>query len=219
MAIYTSNRVFNSLSSANEVNDLLSIDGMTLDLLEKYDAYCYRKMIKQRTGRTASTDSMRSKVYEAEFRFQRRVPSIEFSTFRQAERYLNKVLKSKTWEKVAANPKKKVWLAEAAANTRSFAGRAHGGGKIELHKRHGMNEYTLLHEMAHQAGHWHHDVGFRQCVLKLVSRFMGRDAAKVLKEEFKYQRLKLTISDNIQSPEAWLKSYFKMKAVRSVRMG
>jgi hypothetical protein len=60
----------------------------------------------------------------------------------------------------------------------------------------------------------HHDVSFRQTLIKLVSRFMGVAAAKALKGEFKKAGLKMSVRSKILSPEAWLDSVNKMKKLR-----
>ena len=61
----------------------------------------------------------------------------------------------------------------------------------------------------------HHDVGFRQDLVKLVSRFLGVKYAKQLKAEFKERKLKMSVSKNVLSPQDWLDNYNKMAAMRS----
>jgi len=78
----------------------------------------------------------------------------------------------------------------------------------------GMDAYTLLHEMAHCAGHMHHDVSFRQCILRLTSRFIGVEAAKFLKKCFKEQGLKMSVRQGLKSPEEWLVGYQRLAAAR-----
>jgi hypothetical protein len=63
----------------------------------------------------------------------------------------------------------------------------------------------------------HHDVGFRICLLKLVSRFLGREQAQELKSQFKARKLKVTISNNIKSPEQWFKTYERLESARAAR--
>jgi len=74
---------------------------------------------------------------------------------------------------------------------------------------------VVLHELAHTAGHMHHDVGFRQTLVKLISRFLGTDVAKELKRQFRSRKIKMTVSQTIQSPGKWLENYRKMAAMRS----
>ena len=78
-------------------------------------------------------------------------------------------------------------------------------------------EYTVIHEFAHLCGNMHHDIGFRRDVIKLASRFMGTAFAKILKAEFKKAKLKVTVPQNIKSPEKWLEDYKKMAALRAKR--
>ena len=78
-----------------------------------------------------------------------------------------------------------------------------------------MNKWVVLHELAHTAGHMHHDVPFRQALVKLISRFLGTEVAKELKRQFRQRKVKMTVSQNIQSPEKWLENYNKMAAMRS----
>jgi hypothetical protein len=52
-------------------------------------------------------------------------------------------------------------------------------------------------------------------VIRLVSRFMGTDAAKELKAQFRKRKLKLSMSQP-RSPESWFKSYKRMEEMRNV---
>jgi len=196
-------------------NDLRAQDDRWTDeVLMKYSSYLIKRNSQANGGRLCSTqDSQRSKVYQSEWAFQRKFGNgQEFKTMKQAERYLQKVMRSKAWEKLADGKRCYLGTIQGRANQRT-AGRAHYGGRIELSPA-GMNEYTLLHELAHQSGNMHHDVGFRQDLLALVSRFMGREAAGMLKAEFKERKLKLTIP-KAKAPEAWLESYYRAQKMRA----
>jgi hypothetical protein len=80
-----------------------------------------------------------------------------------------------------------------------------------------MNKWVVLHELAHTAGHMHHDVPFRQTLVKLISRFLGTEVAKELKRQFRARKVKMTVSQVIMSPEKWLDNYNKMAALRAKR--
>jgi len=78
-----------------------------------------------------------------------------------------------------------------------------------------MNEYVLLHELAHSSGNMHHDISFRKDLLRLVSRFIGRDAAKILKEEFKNAGLKMSRKASILDPVEWNRRQERLVILRS----
>jgi hypothetical protein len=104
---------------------------------------------------------------------------------------------------------------KASKNAR-VAGQASYFG-VALRPNHGTNKYVIIHELAHTAGNMHHDVGFRQTLVKLVSRFLGVQMAKDLKKEFRSRKLKMSVSQNIMSPLKWLESYQRMENMRSKR--
>ena len=184
--------------------------GMTSYEIEKYAKYYRQKKKVSRLGRRANTDSEISKVYESEFSFIRKVKIKKFKDIKQADQRLKQITSSKLWEQLTGGKKCRLEL-----NTRltSYGGMSFPGGKIELSKC-GLDEYTLIHELAHQTRNsMHHGVQFRINLLKLVSRFMGTEMAKLLKGEFKKRKLKLSIPEP-RSPESWYKSYQHMEMVR-----
>lgn len=186
--------------------------GFTPDEIVGYFAYIKRKQTLRRnakSGRTSSShyDTGMSRVYVAEEAFLQLYGknNIEdYATIKDAQKFANRVLKSKTWKKVRLNKRNIVKL-EAMKNMGERA-RVHAtshGGKIRMSPT-ALNKYTLIHELAHEAGTAHHDVGFRKILVALVSRFIGRDAAKLLKSSFKSSGLKMTISTKIKPPKEWL---------------
>jgi len=105
-----------------------------------------------------------------------------------------------------------------------IAGRA-WGHHIELNTTRGLddlpiglNQYVLLHELAHSVGNMHHDTEFRIDLLKLVSRFIGKEQATYLKKCFKEKKLKLSISKNVLNPDAWMKMKLRMEKAREKRV-
>ena len=80
-----------------------------------------------------------------------------------------------------------------------------------------MNEYTVLHELAHCVGHWHHGRSFRQCLLKLVSRFMSAADAQFLKEEFKAGKLSVGNARKPMSFDQWVAAKTRMEKMRNER--
>lgn len=215
--IFTQNHCFAGHSEVEEVNELLAVPGMTMELAEKYSQYIARKARVKKTGRSNGSyrDSNRQKVYESEWAFQKQVEIKKFATFKDAERRMKQIMNSKLWKELAGG--KFVYLEQKRdmGGRSRTAGRAHSGGKIDLCPSSGMDEYTLLHELAHQAGAMHHDVKFRKILLRLVSRFMGTEAASILRKEMRSRGLKLTLNTSVKSPEDWLKSYLKVTEARS----
>lgn len=189
-------------------------EGWSPTLIQKYCNYASARQRQVSTGRTAISDSGKTKTYKAEWKFQSKYKYDikDFDNLKEAERFMKRVLKSKLWaELCGGNPK--IPSLEVAGFRGRTAGRAYGW-KIQLCARNGMDAYTLLHEMAHCAGHMHHDVSFRQCIVRLTSRFIGAEPAKFLKKCFKEQGLKMTIRQSIQEPDAWLTQYKRLQVAR-----
>lgn len=182
------------------------------EVIQKYVNYLQKKQRVVKTGRTAYNDSGRSKTYKAEWKFQRKYHDTikEFTTDKQVIAYTKRVLKSKLWNDMTGGKQVSVNVKTIGHRT---AGRAYGS-HIEINKMNGMDQYTLLHELAHCAGHMHHDVSFRQCILKLTSRFIGTEASKYLKACFKEQKLKMSVRQSYKSPEEWLIGYERLACAR-----
>jgi len=207
-------------SSTDAYQAALATGVMNNDLANKYANYFQKKSRAIRTGRlqASGVDSGRSKVYSAEFAVQRKYPdSSQNMTEKEATRYFKRIIKSKTYQNLCgSNGRTSPTLRfMKASSSPRVAGTAGWNGVVSLRPHCGTNKYTILHELAHTAGNMHHDVGFRVTVVKLVSRFLGTQMAKDLKKEFKSRKLKMTVSQNIQSPLKWLESYQKMAAMRS----
>jgi len=189
------------------------------DTIMKFLDYVNKKETLIKTGRKNgkySRDSDKSKVYSAEFKYERTYgQGKKFKNLEEAQKYCDKVLASKTWKKISTAGVRNIALAEMSGSR--TAGRA-WDHNIDLNRRSGLNQYVLLHEMAHSAGNMHHDVRFRITLLKLVSRFMSSENANYLKGCFKAKKLKVTESSNIKSPEVWKKGYDRLAAARKERM-
>lgn len=182
-----------------------------VDLIQKYVNYYNKRERKVASGRTAYNDSCKTKTYKAEWVFEA-VMSDSFKYFKtekQAIAYVQRITKSKLWKDLTGGKQ----ISVNFMNSNRLAGCARGNS-ISLSRNGGMNSYVILHELTHCAGHMHHDVSFRQTLLKMVSRFIGREAAKVLKGQFRAQGLKMSIRSNIQTPNEWLISYEKMTRIR-----
>jgi putative metallohydrolase (TIGR04338 family) len=196
----------------------LKKSGWSYEQISKYEAYVQRRMLIKRTGRSAFSDSQKNKVYSAEHAFEAKFQSTvrkfkQFSDYNEAEKYLKKVLASKTWQKLTDRTNITLIEKRDMGNRSRTAGVAYYN-KIQLCPRYGMNEYVLLHELAHCAGHMHHDVSFRKTLLKLVSRFIGIEAAAMLKAEFKSKNLKMARKSTVLTPEQWIASVEKIKIMK-----
>ena len=188
-----------------------------------YQAYLAKQSAKQNKGEN-SADSERMKTYRAEWRFQANFGSgREFESIAEVQKYVNKVTKSKTFTKLVIEGStierlfttNEVRVAAKSRNTgRGSAGLA-SPGRITLDTLVGMNEYTVLHELAHCVGHWHHGRSFRKALLALVSRFMGRATASFLKDEFKAGKLSYGNARKPLSFEQWVESKTRMEKMRN----
>ena len=153
-------------------------------MADTYKDYLKEHRRRQNKGAYGKYSEMQ-KVYESEWAVKG-LHGEKLESMREAEKYMNRVLKSKTWSKLSR--RKHIALVEMRDVSGGCAARAEYGGIIKIKPKH-LNKYVLLHEMAHQAGHMHHGRSFRQCVLKLTSQFMGREKANALKAEFKKRKL------------------------------
>ena len=197
----------------------LKSKGWDDDTIMKFLDYVNKKETLIKTGRKNgkySRDSDKSKVYSAEFKYERTYgQGKKFQNLEEAQKYCDKVLASKTWKKISTAGVKNIALAEMTGSRTMGRAWSHN---IDLNRRSGLNQYVLLHEMAHSAGNMHHDVRFRITLLKLVSRFMSSENADYLKACFKEKKLKVTESSNIKSPEVWKKGYDRLAAARKEKM-
>jgi hypothetical protein len=199
----------------------MAVGKMGHDLAMKYADYFSKKQKAIKTGRLQNSyvDSGRNKVYKSEWATEAKFPEVKKSmTEKEITKFFKRVVKSKTYqtlsEKGNSNPKLE-FMKTVNYNAR-IAGQA-TYGKIRLQPSCGMNKWVVLHELAHTAGHMHHDVPFRQTLVKLISRFLGTEVAKELKRQFRARKVKMTVSQVIMSPEKWLDNYNKMATLRAKR--
>ena len=90
------------------------------------------------------------------------------------------------------------------------------GWSVVLDSKAGLDEYTLLHELAHCLGHMHHGRSFRRALLELVGAFIGADAKKILKEEFAKRKLKCGKARQPLTYTQWKAARNKMEKIRNV---
>lgn len=194
--------------------------------IQKYLDYLNKKQTLINTGRKHghySRDSDRSKVYKAEFKYERTYGrGLEFANIAMAQKYCDKILASATWKKMSkGRVSENLAISLGTMRGSRIAGRA-WGHHIELNTTRGLddlpiglNQYVLLHELAHSVGNMHHDTEFRIDLLKLVSRFIGKEQATYLKKCFKEKKLKLSINRKVMAPEQWRKMSQRMSKARS----
>jgi len=197
---------------------------------DQYNEYLRNHLNKQNKGERGR-DSERLKTYRAEWAFGKTNGyGIEFESIEQVQKYINKVTKSKTYSKLwieAYESRKnkdfgailrgtKVSVAAKKRNGSGNAGVAYvSENRIVLDTKTGMNEYTVLHELAHCVGHAHHGRSFRQVLVKLTSRFMGTEAAKNLKSEFKKSKLSYGDARKPMTFDQWMASKTRMEKMRN----
>ena len=199
----------------------MALPKMGHELANKYADYFAKKQKAIKTGRLQNSyvDSGRNKVYKSEWATEAKFPECKQSmSEKEITKFFKRVVKSKTYqtlsEKGNSNPRLE-FMKTVNYNAR-IAGQA-TYGKVRLQPSCGMNKWVVLHELAHTAGHMHHDVPFRQTLVKLISRFLGTEVAKELKRQFRARKVKMTVSQVIMSPEKWLDNYNKMAALRAKR--
>lgn len=201
---------------SKEAYDVAIAYGLDDALSVKYSEYWDKKSKVKRTGRTANKDSSKTKLYRAEWKFEAKFPEVkEKMDEKEVKNFFKRVINSKTYEKLANSSYQKpelVFMKDMGGHS-ATAGRA-WWDRVSLSPATGFNKYVILHELAHTTGNMHHDVSFRQDLVKLVSRFLGVKYAKALKQEFKNAKLKMSISQTIMDPAKWYSNYVKMMKVR-----
>ena len=175
--------------------------GLTTSQAQRYSDYYRRKTILPKR------DSEKTKTYNAEWKLESEHPDLigPLNEFKDVEKFVKQVTASKTWEKVSRyHGKVRVVQSRNMGSRAAYMGKSHGSW-IEISPAFDFNKYIVLHELAHSAGHSHHHVTFRQTLLKLVSRFLGRETAAILKANFKEQGLRVTPAKP-KDPESWLRA-------------
>lgn len=189
-----------------------------------YNEYLRKHAKKQNKG-ARGQDSERGKCYSAEWAFQSKcsgqIP--KFKDIKEAQKYAKKIYKSKTWQKIwsesingdvtrifNASPEVNAKLKSSGRGTAGWS----NGRSVTLDTKVGLDAYTLIHELTHCLGNMHHGRSFRKDLLSLVSRFLGRDCAKALKEEFKKRKLACGEARKPQTFDQWNAARVRMAAMR-----
>ena len=205
-------------SMSEQVNEWRNA-GYATNMIQGYLDYLQKQKMSQNKG-SYGKDSEKTKTYKCEWAFQREYQVKEFDTVRQAQKRCDQITKSALWAKlrdekdrniypISVNPKQR----NTGRNTAGWA----RGNTITLDLICGLDEYTLIHEMAHCLGNWHHGRQFRRDLLKLVSRFMGAEPAKILKSKFKEKKLACGEPRKPLSFDKWIESKDRMSKMRSAQ--
>jgi putative metallohydrolase (TIGR04338 family) len=130
-------------------------------------------------------DVGRKKLYDAEDASQLIQWGREFNSLEECQRYVNNILRSKWFKKRYPKIKK--------IDVRPYRGEgAQSSGRIISLSQSAMNSPYLLHEIAHHAatipvGHgWE----FAEALLCLVRRFLGKQAFRALRTNFRESGVK-----------------------------
>ena len=197
---------------------------MSHDYANKYANYWSKKQKVIKTGKANFKDSGRQKTYNAEFaaiaEYRNKYPNdVKFKrlNWKQSQKYFKKIAKSKTYQDLCMKEDASRYgrldpQLELAHFRGRTAGQATWYGTMRLAETN--CPYTIIHEFAHLCGNMHHDIGFRRDVIKLSSRFLGTEFAKMLKGQFKKAKLKVTVSQHIMTPEKWIESVMRMEKIR-----
>ena len=185
-------------SQKNLIDELQS-KGWSNSTIQKYLDYQTKRERTIKRGRAAFKDSEKSKLYEAEWAWMRDLKKHglsykQFDSYEEANKRLKQITKSKLWKELTANKgHRDVYLIEKKNVRNAATAGMSWGYKIQLDRNCGLQEKTLIHELAHSSGNMHHGLGFRLDHVKLVSRFMGREHAKLLKKSYRAHGLKMNM--------------------------
>jgi putative metallohydrolase (TIGR04338 family) len=129
-------------------------------------------------------DSQRSKVYEAERVIWHR--GVQFSNLQEVDAYVQRICKSAYWRKLRG-----AYYVKVKDGRRRRSACAFDWGTIAL-PRWSRQEAVILHELTHTLVNFNNDRNvawhgkeFASTYLKLVKRYMGKEAHAMLKQSFK----------------------------------
>ena len=209
--------MFNSSTDAYQAASKI----MSHEYANKYANYWSKKNKTIKSGKANFKDSGRQKTYNAEFaaiaEYRAKYPNdVKFKrlNWKQSERYFKKIAKSKTYQALCVKEDASRYgrldpALELAHFRGATAGQATWYGTMRLQQNN--CPYTIIHEFAHLCGNMHHDIGFRRDVIKLSSRFLGTEFAKMLKGQLKKAKLKNNLKMQIVKLSLWLIKINKLK--------
>jgi len=177
------------------------------ELYKKYTLYKVRHSNKMNAHNKGSAyhmkDSEQNKTYQAEWELEKLYPQFfEKLTKRETEAYVKRITQSKFW--CGNNIPRVEWMKDMGTKRRQDANATKH--RIRFSPS-GASKYIILHELAHVAGYMNHGRGFRIFLLKIVSRFLGREVSKSLKNLFRDKGLKISKIREPLDYETWKKRY------------
>lgn len=183
------------------------------ELKWKYDMYLMKHRRKTRTHNEGAgyllKDSDKNKTYRCEWKTERKFPEISKAlSEKDCQKFLDRILKSKFWKLHGSGKVYLEFMKNMGYRTR-IAGRG-SSGLIRLSPR-CSSKYVILHELVHAAGYYNHGRGFRILLLKIVSRFLGREVANDLKQNFKNAGLKISKIREPLSYDKWEERYLRLE--------
>ena len=191
----------------------------------EYKEYLRKFKHKQNRGAGGRVDSERSKTYAAEHAFIRKFKVKQFKSLKEAQKRAKQIYETKKWQKVwqlerntdrvtSTLQRQPVVVLKERNTGRGTAGWT-DGRTVTLDSHAGLDEYTLLHELAHCLGHMHHGRSFRRALLELVGAFIGSEAKKTLKAEFKKRKLACGKASKPMNIEQWRFAKQRMENIRN----
>jgi hypothetical protein len=193
-----------------------------MDVKQAYNEYLRKHRQKQNRGAAGRVDSEKSKTYAAEHAFIRKFKIKQFKSLKEAQKRAKQIYATKKWQKVwklERDTTRDLMKTPAVVLKERNTGRGTAGWtdgwSVVLDSKAGLDEYTLLHELAHCLGHMHHGRSFRRALLELVGAFIGSDAKKILKEEFTKRKLKSGVARKPLTYAQWNAARKKMENIRN----
>lgn len=195
----------------------------------RYEMYLEKHKKKQNKGARIphgtfsykTADSERQKCYNAEHRFIRKMDIKKYDTIEEMRKSAKVLYKTATWLKLWSKSIEDDVGKIFNSNPEIVMRKGRGGSTIGSTNGHtvyitgrGMDQYTLLHELAHTLGHMHHGRSFRQCLVSLVGVFMGAAHKKELKAQFKLAKLPCGEARKPMSFENWVATKNRMEKMR-----
>jgi hypothetical protein len=211
--------IYLSINQIHQIADDNAVSLKVANLYAEYVAKANQKNMALRMGRNTFSDSTRQKTYDAESKFRSTHGRGKvFLTVEEAQKFADKVFASKVWEKYKTNAVSRTSPRIEYSNRLTRCSGVAYSNYIVLN-RNGMNEYILLHELAHTNGHRHHDSTFRRCLVAFVTKFMGKEQGEFLNKQFKEAGLKMNVPTvkSVKKFKDWHIMLKRMETARQVK--
>lgn len=206
--------------SSRKEDELVEQYGVSYDVIDSYKKYLGRlhnKNFNAERGRAAFSDSTKQKTYDAENLLRAMRGTMGPIDQEKADRVARDIFESPEWQKYGnLNSASKV-VPPITFRRMRMRGLAYYS-RITINPDCGATMHTLLHELAHTAGHRHHDIGFRICLVAFMKRYDPAHGA-LLERIYKDRGLKMRVP-KVKEPQdfgTWLKKYQHMQMVRANR--